>query len=186
MEQKQRILDAVDKGRSQNDVANEFGICRSAVSKITKNRQRIEDEIRELKARSVKLTRKRIVVTSNYPFKDVDRATFAWLSQVRANATQLNVTGDMIILKASKFSQMLNVAEQVTGGWLRNFLARYGITSVRRCGERRSLEVTDKMKARIKYIQHHICDFAIEDVLNADETAPVLQNSLIQNLQSSF
>ena len=171
MQQKQRILDAVEKGTTQKDVANHFGICQSAIFKIIKNRQRIEDKIRELKDRGVKLTRKRIVVTSNYPFKDIYRATFTWLSQVRANATQLNVTGDMIMLKASRFAKMLNVAEQVSGGWLRNFLAQYGVTSVRRCREKRSFEITDSMKARIEYIKHHISDFAIEDVLNADKTA---------------
>ena len=111
------------------------------------------------------------MVTGDYPFKDVDRATFVWVTQVRANATKLNITGDMIMLKASKFATMLGVSTAVSSGWLTGFLNRYGLTSVRRCGERRSFVVTDEIRSRIEYIKRHLSDFELESIVNADETA---------------
>ena len=118
------------------EFAAKFGVERSTISKIGKRKDAIRKELQELGARSVRPVRKRIVVTGDYPFKDVDRATFVWVTQVRANATQLNITGDMIMLKATKFATMLGVSTAVSSGWLTGFLNRYGITSVRRCSDR--------------------------------------------------
>ena len=144
MQQKGDIITEVEKGETHKNVARKYGVDRTTISKLMKQREQILEELKELKIRCVKGTRKRIVVTSTYPFKDVDRATFRWITQVKANATQLNITGDMIIQKAAKFAQMLEVSETVSTGWLKGFISRYGISSVRRCGERRSFVVTDE------------------------------------------
>jgi hypothetical protein len=50
------------------------------------------------------------------------RTTYSWFIQVRNNANQLNVTGDMFLHKATSFAQKLNVQDKVSHGWLQKFL----------------------------------------------------------------
>jgi hypothetical protein len=107
MEAKGKILSLAEKGYSHKVIALKFGMCRSAITRILKNKIVIEHELTELRNRSIKLTGKRILVTADYPLKAVDRATYSWFVQVRNNATQLNVTGDMFLHKAAIFAQKL-------------------------------------------------------------------------------
>jgi DDE superfamily endonuclease/Tc5 transposase DNA-binding domain len=172
MEAKGKILSLAEKGYSHKVIALKFGMCRSAITRILKNKIVIEHELTELRNRSIKLTGKRILVTADYPLKAVDRATYSWFVQVRNNATQLNVTGDMFLHKAAIFAQKLNIQDtKVSNGWLHGFFKRYGIRSVKRCGERRSFEITSELQNRMGYIKAHLEDFEIQDILNADETA---------------
>jgi Tc5 transposase DNA-binding domain len=93
----------------------------------------IECKLTELRKRSIiKTTGKRIIITANYPQKSVDWATFSWFIQVRNNTTQLNVTGDMFLHKATSFVQKRNVQDKGSDGWLQGFLKRYGITQIQR------------------------------------------------------
>ena len=131
----------------------------------------IEHKLTELRNRSIKPAGKRIVVTADYPLKSVHCAMYSWFVQLRNNATQLNVTGDMFLHKVASFAQKLNVQDKVSNGWLQGFFKRYGITSVRRCGEERSYEITSKLHNRVCYIKTHLGDFEIQDIINADETA---------------
>jgi Tc5 transposase DNA-binding domain len=171
MEAKGEILALAEKGYSHKNIALKSGMCRSAITRILKNKLMIECELTELRNRSIKPAGKRIVITSDYPLKSVDPATYSWFVQVRNNATQINVTGDMLLHKATSFAQKLNVQDKVSNGWLQEFLKRYGITSVRQCGEGISFEITSELHNWMCHIKTHLGDFEIQDIINADETA---------------
>jgi hypothetical protein len=116
----------------------------------------IKRKLTELRNRSIKPAGKRIIITADYALKSVDCAMYSWFVQLRNNATQLNMTGDMFLHKATSFAQKLNVQDKVFNGWLQGFFKQYGIISVRRCEEGRSVEITSELHNRMCYIKTHL------------------------------
>jgi hypothetical protein len=121
MEAKGELLPLAREGYSHKNITLKFGMCQSAITIILKNELMIECKLTKLRNRSIKPAGKRIVITADYLLKSVDCATYSWFVQVRNNATQLNVTGDMFLHKATSFAQKLNVQDKVSNGWLQGF-----------------------------------------------------------------
>jgi CENP-B N-terminal DNA-binding domain len=116
MEAKGEILALAEEGYSHKNIVLKFGMCQSAITRILNNKFMMECELTELRNRSIKPAGKRIVITADYPPKSVDWAMYSWFVQVRNNAIQLKVTGDMFLHKATSFAEKRNVQDKVSNG----------------------------------------------------------------------
>ena len=180
LHQQQLIINHFNaNGQNQCKTAAHFQVSRSCVQSILKREQQIENKIQQL---STVESRKRKSVQHGR-LKEVD--LHHWHVRVEIDAPEMNTTGEVLKAKALEFrdlilhsfgddvsaqfkSQLRNF--QASNGWLEKYTARYGTTSVRRCGEHSSTNSTN-IQARAAYIRKALESFELADIWNADESA---------------
>ena len=93
--QKLEILDNLDNGTSQRQIADQYGVDRSCVSRIKSNSAKIRaaQEINE----NLEMERKR-----KAGGEDVENALFAWFTELRAKNAP--VSGPMLLERACQLS----------------------------------------------------------------------------------
>lgn len=131
---KLRIIELLDKGDSYPVNARKFGLGRSTVGDIKKNKDKL--------LKFVSLTergpgvRKTLKKSENPVLED---ALFTWFLQQRR--LHVPVSGDMICEKARIFHRQItnsNIGFNASRGWLDKFKKRHGIRRLKMAGEKLS------------------------------------------------
>lgn len=168
--QKLEIIKLLEKGENRNVLMNEFNIGSSTIYDIKKQK----DELMHFASQSVtaeKLTSSRQTLKKP-KLEQLDSVLYKWFSAKRAEGKP--VTGPMIIEKAKKFREDLNMAEDdcnFSEGWLRNFKFRHGIRRLDVTGETRSANEDSAQQFKEEF-EKFIEDkkLSADQVYNADET----------------
>ncbi|XP_039095347.1 tigger transposable element-derived protein 6 [Hyaena hyaena] len=173
LEEKMKVVEAVDSGKRKGDVAKEFGITPSTLSTFLKDRAKFEEKVREA---SVGPQRKRM---RNALYDDIDKAVFAWFREIHAK--NILVTGSVIRKKALNLANMLGYDNfQASVGWLNRFRDRHGIALKALCREdsdrlMNSLGIDKVNEWHAGEIIKLIADYSPDDIFNADETGVFFQ-----------
>ncbi|CAD7675366.1 unnamed protein product [Nyctereutes procyonoides] len=173
LEEKMKVVEAVDSGKRKGDVAKEFGITPSTLSTFLKDRAKFEEKVREA---SVGPQRKRM---RNALYDDIDKAVFAWFQEIHAK--NILVTGSVIRKKALNLANMLGYDNfQASVGWLNRFRDRHGIALKAVCREdsdrlMNGLGIDKVNEWHAGEIIKLIADYSPDDIFNADETGVFFQ-----------
>lgn len=135
LEKKLEIVRALDNGSSQRVVAENFGVAKSTVADIWKDRQKILDFVSA--SESCSYAKKRCIIREA-KYDLVDEACWKWFSQQRSKGAA--VSGPLLMEKALFFFKQLHPNADVESfkastGWLKRFNARHGIHNVQLRGE---------------------------------------------------
>jgi transposase-like protein len=102
IEQKVEILKAVENGGSSHEaIAKTFGISRTAVTKMVKERASIMSQFQS------KSMKKRKVLKYKHNSSLIEDMLLRWHMQVEIDAPSLNVTGEVLQAKALFFRDKL-------------------------------------------------------------------------------
>ena len=99
VEKKLKLLIEVDKGRKKKDICVEFGILKTTLSTIQKNRAQYE--CTDLAPSGKKL--------QGAKHSDVDKALLIWMRQALAMGTPVN--GPLLKTKANNLAQSLGITD---------------------------------------------------------------------------
>lgn len=163
LKKKLEIIDGLQSTENMNfaETARDYGVSRSQISRIWKNRLRLRSEAEEVNNHSVK--RKR-----SFKEEDVDRALKIWFDQkIHQNA---RIGGPMLKAKAEQLAAEMGHDFVPSDGWLSRFKQRYGISYKKEHGEKQTTEAGAE-SWRGKQLQELLKQFSPDDVYNADETA---------------
>lgn len=150
------------QAKSQSEVAKQFGITQSTVSRIKKNQATLIQD----KVAGGNLERKRKRKSTH---EEVDKAVAKWFHQQRTkNAV---ISGPMLMEQAQKMAITMDVDFTPSNGWLSRFKSRENITFTRICGEKASADFGDAQEWIESSIPDLIIEYDPKDVYNADESA---------------
>jgi hypothetical protein len=161
----------IDKEESDEYLANLYGIERSSVTKLIKDKEKYFNYANE-NTNSKEAKRCRIQIGN---FFLVEEALYKWLCQARA----MNIPISQSILqekalfffnsfKESNLSINMPSEFIASSGWLQKFQLRYNITSKIINGESESVSKS-LVKNSIEEIRKVLGDYISEDIYNADE-----------------
>ena len=135
MEEKYKVLKAINSGKKQAEVAQRFDppLSQSTVATIVRSKKEI---ISAYEAGLYKDKRKRMKQPS-YP--DVEKALAEWFKKVRS--INVPVNGPLLAEKARYFAEQLGYENfKASNGFLDRFKERQGITGQNVCGEEKSVD----------------------------------------------
>ncbi|XP_033125119.1 jerky protein homolog-like [Anneissia japonica] len=163
---KLKIIEARRSNESNRAIAHRFGLAKSTVSTIWKNRKSIE---KATKCSFPAKASKSSYITAPL-FAKVDTAVFRWFAQQRSKGTPIN--GPLLQKKARIFGELLYPGKtfRASDGWLHKFKCRHGISLETLQGELSANTTavepfTDRLKHIIKENQ-----LTKAQIFNADET----------------
>ncbi|XP_041372694.1 tigger transposable element-derived protein 4-like [Gigantopelta aegis] len=159
-----QIVAAVDLGqKSKKDIAAEFGIPKSTLSTILKQRETI---LSKCQSSEFNTARKRIRTSE---FQDVDDALFLWFKSARNK--NIALSGPLLMQKADELAAKLgHVNFKANNAWVERFKQRRGIISKAMHGESAAVdqEVVDNWLT--SQLPNYLAVFHPKDSFNADET----------------
>ena len=156
-----KIVQEVDTNIKQKDVAAKFGINVSTVSKLVKNREKIEKDFHS----SVTSSACKRMRTSAYG--EIDDALPKWFKQTRS--VQMPVSGPMLAEIAERFPKELNMPDwKCSNGFLERFKKRH-ITFKVAAGEAASIE-GEAVEDWVSRLPTILEGFSPDDVFNMDKT----------------
>ena len=163
LKRKIELIDQVENGKKQKNVALDFGISPNTVSTIMKDKARYREAYNSGKVDDSKMRQRQA------KFDDVDEALLQWFDGIRANGAPLN--GPIIKLKAMEIARQLGKPDWDCGdGWLGRFKKRHNLAYKRVCGESVSVD-TDQLEDWMESVLRPILKkYKPCDVYNADET----------------
>ena len=126
MTQKMDVVKALDEKKTQNEIAKEFGISQTQVSRIKKNKDRIQSEWQS----GTHNDRKRKRSGKN---KDVEEGLFLWFEQARSK--NVPISGPLLIEKCKKIAEAMGSDFEPNAGWLFRWKKRYNLKYKRAHGE---------------------------------------------------
>ena len=176
LEEKYKVLKAINSGKKQAEVAQRFDppLSQSTVATIVRSKKEI---ISAYEAGLYKDKRKRMKQPS-YP--DVEKALAEWFKKVRS--INVPVNGPLLAEKARYFAEQLGYENfKASNGFLDRFKERQGITGQNVCGEEKSVDssVVDTWAERLP----DICrSYEPRDRYNADETGLLWKATPTQTL----
>ncbi|GBO06954.1 Tigger transposable element-derived protein 6 [Araneus ventricosus] len=130
IEEKNLILNEVDKGVKKKDIALKFGLPPNSLSTIIKNRDKIQNYD------SSNSCSKRL---KTCVYEDVDKAVLKWIHTMRDK--NVPIFGAFIIEKALQFAKALGYNEvRGSNGWLEKFKRRHGIMAKVISGENKDVD----------------------------------------------
>ena len=161
LEERVKVLQLLDSGRSSRVIASDFGVGRTQVQNVAKRKREIMDEYETGNPET-----KRVKRTVSYD--KIDDLCHSWF--LDATSRQINVSGPLIREKALKFASELGLNDfKGSCGWLESFLKRHNIVFKKQSGERGSVDksVVDDWKCKLKTVcnRYNQCD-----IFNMDET----------------
>ena len=119
-EERMKILQEIDRKTSYRKIAEQSDIAISTVSKIVKDRERIETEA----SNTPNLNQKRPPRAAK--FDDINKCTLEFFRQVRAQ--NLTISGSMIQERAVYYAESFGAANfAASSGWPQSFPARNSI-----------------------------------------------------------
>ena len=156
------MIKEVEKGdRKKSDIAAAFGIPRSTLSTIMKNKVKFQSYASEgMSSNKFRIKRAE--------FPDVEKCLLKWFKEARDRSIPLS--GHMLQKKALQFAQSLGRKDfQASTDWIWNFKKRYDIVGKSICGESSSIDEDVCMKWTDE-LPTLISSFKPEEIYNADET----------------
>ena len=164
LETKIKLLEDVDtKAMTLTEIGEKYGVHKSTVSKIVKNRQQIEEAYTSF---SFQPDRKRMRTGK---MEDVDEILYRWFKQARAMSA--NVSGNILMEKAKDIAREMNLEDFTPStGWLDRFKKRRGIAFRAVCGESASVDSSQTDEWLSKALPELLKEYGPDDVFNADET----------------
>lgn len=167
------ILDAL-KTKKQSEVATEFGVHKSVISRIKKN----EDEIQDKALANGNLNRKR---QRESPNEDVADALIAWFHQMRVENAVIN--GPLMLEKARQLAIMLGHEDfEPSPGWLDRLKIKHNIKFVKVSGERAAADHTGAENWIENVLPAVIDGYNSDHIFNADETGLFYKAALSSTL----
>ena len=172
LEMKLEIVKAVEKESSQRIVGEKFGVAKSTIADIWKDRKKISYAISSSDSPSF-ASKKRCIIR-NPKFHLVDEACWKWFCQQRSKGAP--VSGVLLQEKArSFFSKLYPNADpdsfKGSTGWLTRFNIRHGIKNVQLRGEILSSDLSafEPFREELKKV---IAEegYSRDQIFNADET----------------
>ena len=136
LETKLEIVKELEKGTSQRTVDDKFGVAKSTVADIWKDRKKIADAIAS--SESPSFSNKKRCIIRHRKFDLVDEACWKWFCQQRSKGAP--VSGVLLQEKArSFFAKLYPDADpqsfKGSTGWLTKFNKRHGIKNIQLRGE---------------------------------------------------
>lgn len=163
LEERVKVLKLCERGESCRKVASDFGVGKTQIQAIMKNK----DEIMKHWDGGVAGERK-ILTARRCAYGDLNEKVYAWFCSARAK--NLPVSGKLLQEKALLYSVEMNHDDySASNGWLYRFQKRYNIKCSVLSGEGAdvSSEVVEDWEKRLS----HMCEgYALKDIFNADET----------------
>ncbi|GMF09170.1 unnamed protein product [Phytophthora lilii] len=138
--EKMEILAFVDQGGSQGAAAEKFGVSRTAVTKMVKERAAISAQ-----ALVESATGSRKVLQYQHKLSVIEDMLYKWQMQVELDAPALKVTGDLLQSKAMEFRNKIladfssELSDEVvmsltdfkaSNGWLHRYMQRRSMRSL--------------------------------------------------------
>lgn len=157
---KRKILECIDEKRlPKTEIAKKFGIPKSTLFTIVKNRDSILNAVPE---------RKRI---REGKFPLLEKALLDWLKSMRSKNIPLD--GNALKEKSIVFFEKLypNESFKASDGWLQNFKHRHEITFKKICGESSSVNRDTVNLFKEETAKKIMENYSENDIFNADETA---------------
>ena len=165
---KVKIIEMLDKSASYTVIAEKFGIGKSTVGDIKKNREKILKFKTEMN--DMGMTRSAKVMKLSDDSK-LDQAVYLWFRQKRMEG--MPVSGPLLCEKAVALSRVLNGETDFTAskGWSWRFCQRHGIRQLSLQGE--------KLSSDEKQAEEFVCTFrefvqtnkySHNQIFNCDET----------------
>ena len=155
IDEKMKILKLIDKDVSYSIIMDKYGIGRSTVSDIKKNKDSIMAFKRQAaemgmvkKAKSMKIGKD----------EKLDQAVFVWFKQKRAEGVP--ISGSILCEKAVQLSGLLgNSNFKASSGWRWRFCKRHGIRELSLQGEKLSADkdAADKFIPEFKKVCEEKC-----------------------------
>lgn len=132
LKQKVDILKKLDEGTNGNRLAVDFGVSKSAISQIKKQKKRISEEVSNAYQESKKKT------LHKPEYQELDAKIYEWFLKQRERNCPVN--GTLFKAKAKDLFKKLypNKMESdfaASDGWFRNFKRRHGLRFLKVCGE---------------------------------------------------
>ena len=156
--EKKRVIQAVEDGQLKKEVAKHFGILPSTLSMILKNKDRITGS-------ALDASRKRSRLGE---FPRLEECLLKWIRQCRGQ--NVPVGGFMLKEKAKFFANSLKIKEfAASEGWLTNFKNRHGITFKKICGESASVDISI-CSQWIDTLNKLLDGYDARNIFNTDET----------------
>ena len=171
LEKKLDIITQIRQGRSQRAVADGFGVAKSTVGDIWKNREKIEIHVSA--STNPAFAKKRCIVRDAH-FHKLDEACYIWFQQQRAKGAP--VSGPLLQEKAlqlfpSFYPDEDESAFKASSGWLHKFCRRHGVRELSLQGEALSADTSavepfcQQLKNKIEEEGYSRCQ-----IFYADET----------------
>ena len=146
---KLKLLAEVDKGRKKQDICREFGLPKSSLSTILKDRSKLDLAPTRKRARSSKRS-------------DVDEAVLIWFKQ--ALSSGVPVSGPLLKTKANGLARELGIDDwEASDGWMHRFKHKHGLVFKTICGE--SASVSPSMTDKTYYRLHACMTFTCTSIL---------------------
>ncbi|KAL4133117.1 hypothetical protein PRIC2_003439 [Phytophthora ramorum] len=138
--EKMEILAYVDQGGSQGAAAEKFGVSRTAVTKMVKERAAISAQ-----AMVESATSSRKVLQYQHKLSVIEDMLYKWQMQVELDAPALKITGDLLQSKAMEFRNKIladyssELSDEVvmsltdfkaSNGWLHRYMQRRSMRSL--------------------------------------------------------
>lgn len=158
----QILKDLDEKRLKQSEIAQSYGISKSTVSVLVKNRQAIEEACTSSQFQP---NRKRMRTGKE---DKVDEALYSWFKQTRA--MNVPVSGTLMTAAASDLAAEMSINFAASSGWLDRFKKRKGIVFKTICGESAAVDTvqTDDWKSTV--LPEILRDYDANDIYNADDT----------------
>jgi transposase-like protein len=160
---KLKFIKQLEEGRSQKDVAAEFGIKQSTLSSIFSKK----DELKRKAHEQPSFLKKKKPRPCKSP--QLEKAMALFVQEARSQNVPLS--GPIIQEKARMFAAKLGIQNfEASNGWLSKFNARNDISYKTICGESAAVnvQVADDWKENV--LPGLLEGYEPEDIFNADET----------------
>ena len=170
VQDKLKVIEMREKGYSLTKVGMQFGIGKSTVHDIIKQKLKLKDFVAE-RERENASTRKKMRLSDD---DALDKAVYLWFVQERSKGTP--ISGPLIMEKArmlhrAMYPDATEEAFKASQGWLHRFKQRHGIRELRLQGESLSADTSsiDPYKQKLwQYIEEK--QLTLHQIFNADET----------------
>ncbi len=173
---KYAVIQSIEKGEKQNNIATKVLVSEGAISKIKKDAVSIREAV-ESGTQDVTIKRKR-----HFIFDDVENQLYNWF--VRAQGTA-GLSGSVLQEKARGIARASGAedTEKIDLNWINRFKARRGIVSRKLHGEAAAVDLSDVNTWKSERLCLIRQQFEDKDVFNLDETGlfwKMLPNTTLQ------
>lgn len=165
LKEKLKILDDYTNGNSVSGLAIKYGLAKSTICTILKNKPKL---LNNMKKTNFGSKHRSAIKDGGFPI--MENKLFKWFQMQRKQ--HVPISGEILKLKAKEFhNQDYNGNFKASNGWLTRFKKRFGIRLLKQCGEKLSAreELVEPFKKELHKIIHDN-DLSEEAIFNADET----------------
>lgn len=131
VEEKFKVITAIENGKKKAGVCREFGLVNSTVQTIWSNREKILSAFEECSLQCKRLRK------PEWP--DIDEALLKWFKQQRS--ANVPISGPLLKMKATGIGKLLGYQDFVcSAAWIDRFKLRHNITCGKVSGEANSVD----------------------------------------------